>query len=180
MDRNSCVKPTALFIGANKPAPIYQIIEQAIMINTFLILSIIAYFAYAFFEQFGIDRLNGKTRLKVRLKKRTKSDSLIFIALIGIIIWQSEGRIEPFTLYLLGFLILLGLYTAFFRTPMLVIKNNGFFFENIFITFDKIDTVNLADDYKLVFDLKNGKRMIVPLTNQADTDAVVTLLGGYK
>lgn len=150
------------------------------MINTLLTLSIIVYFAYAFFEQFGLDHLKGKTRLKVQLKKRTKLDSLIFIALIGIIIWQSEGQIEPFTLYLLGFLILLSLYTAFFRTPMLVIKNNGFFFENIFVTFDKIDAINLANDYKLVFDLKNGKRLIAQLTNQADTDAVVTLLGGYE
>ena len=150
------------------------------MINTILTLSVIAYFAYAFFEQFGIDRLKGKTRLKVQLKKRAKLDSLIFIALIGIIIWQTEGNIEPYTAYLLGFLIILSLYAAFFRTPMLVIKNGGFFFENIFITFDKIEAINLANDYKLVFDLKNGKRIIAWLTNQADTDAVVTLLGGYK
>ena len=150
------------------------------IINSILILCILAYFAYAFWEQFGIDRAKGKTRLKVRLKKRAKLDSLIFVALIGIIIWQSEGQIAPFTVYLLGFLILLSCYTAFFRTPTLVMKNEGFFFENLFVSFDKVQAVNLANDYKLVFDLKNGKRLVACLTNQEDTDAVVTLLGGYK
>ncbi|PVX42934.1 uncharacterized membrane protein YobD (UPF0266 family) [Pasteurella langaaensis DSM 22999] len=150
------------------------------MINTILFLSIIAFFAYAFFEQFAIDKLKGKTRLKVRLKKRTKLDSLIFVALIGVIIWQSEGHIAPFTVYLLAFLILLSLYMAFFRTPMLIFKNEGFFFENIFVHFDKIQAVNLADNHKLVFDLKNGKRIVAWLNQQIDVDAVVTLLGGYK
>lgn len=143
-------------------------------------LCILAYFAYAFWEQFGLDRIKGKTRLKVRLKKRTKLDSLIFITLIAVIIWQSEGNIAPFTVYLLAFLVLLSLYMAFLRTPMLIFKKDGFFFENIFVSFDKIQAVNLADNHKLVFDLKNGKRMVAWLNQQTDVDAVVALLGGYK
>lgn len=143
-------------------------------------LCILAYFAYAFWEQFGIDRIKGKTRLKVRLKKRTKLDSLIFITLIAVIIWQSEGHIAPFTVYLLAFLVLLSLYMAFLRTPMLIFKEDGFFFENIFVSFDKIQAVNLADNHKLVFHLKNGKRMVAWLNQQTDVDAVVALLGGYK
>lgn len=150
------------------------------MINSILMLCILAYFAYAFWEQFGIDRIKGKTRLKVRLKKRTKLDSLIFITLIAVIIWQSEGHIAPFTVYLLAFLVLLSLYMAFLRTPMLIFKKDGFFFENIFVSFDKIQAVNLADNHKLVFDLKNGKRMVAWLNQQTDVDAVVALLGGYK
>ena len=143
-------------------------------------LCILAYFAYAFWEQFGIDRIKGKTRLKVRLKKRAKLDSLIFITLIAVIIWQSEGHIAPFTVYLLAFLVLLSLYMAFWRTPMLIFKKDGFFFENIFVSFDKIQAVNLADNHKLVFDLKNGKRIVAWLNQQTDVDAVVALLGGYK
>lgn len=143
-------------------------------------LCILTYFAYAFWEQFGLDRIKGKTCLKVRLKKRAKLDSLIFITLIAVIIWQSEGNIAPFTVYLLAFLVLLSLYMAFLRTPMLIFKQDGFFFENIFVSFDKIQAVNLADNHKLVFDLKNGKRMVAWLNQQTDVDAVVTLLGGYK
>ncbi|WP_386690859.1 MULTISPECIES: DUF986 family protein [unclassified Lonepinella] len=150
------------------------------MTNTILILCILAFFTYAFYEQFGLDKRQGKTLLKVRLKKRTKLDSLIFVALIGIIIWQTEGKIAPDTLYLLTFLILLSLYIAFFRSPMLILKPNGFFFENFFIEFAKIQQINLADDFKLVFDLTNGKRLVAQLTEQSDVEKVVQFFGGYK
>ncbi|WP_439257247.1 DUF986 family protein [Lonepinella sp. BR2271] len=150
------------------------------MTNTILILCILAFFAYAFYEQFGLDKRKGTTQLKVRLKKRTKLDSLIFVALIGIIIWQTEGNIAPDTLYLLAFLILLSLYMAFFRSPMLILKKDGFFFENFFIEFAKINQINLADEFKLVFDLTNGKRLVAQLTEQTDVDQVVQFFGGYK
>ncbi|WP_439294971.1 DUF986 family protein [Lonepinella sp. BR2882] len=150
------------------------------MTNTILILCILAFFTYAFYEQFGLDKRQGKTLLKVRLKKRTKLDSLIFVALIGIIIWQTEGKIAPDTLYLLTFLILLSLYIAFFRSPMLILKPNVFFFENFFIEFAKIQQINLADDFKLVFDLTNGKRLVAQLTEQSDVEKVVQFFGGYK
>ncbi|WP_439239397.1 DUF986 family protein [Lonepinella sp. BR2919] len=150
------------------------------MTNTILILCILAFFTYAFYEQFGLDKRQGKTLLKVRLKKRTKLDSLIFVALIGIIIWQTEGKIAPDTLYLLTFLILLSLYIAFFRSPMLILKPNGFFFENFFIEFAKIQQINLADDFKLVFDLTNGKRLVAQLTEQSDVEKIIQFFGGYK
>ncbi|WP_455647745.1 DUF986 family protein [Lonepinella koalarum] len=150
------------------------------MTNSILILCILTFFAYAFYEQFGLDKRKGNTLLKVRLKKRTKLDSLIFMALIGIIIWQTEGKIAPDTLYLLAFLILLSLYMAFFRSPMLILKPNGFFFENFFIEFTKIQQINLADDLKLVFDLTNGKRLVAQLTEPSDVEKVVQFFGGYK
>ncbi len=150
------------------------------MTNSILILCILMFFAYAFYEQFGLDKRKGNTLLKVRLKKRTKLDSLIFVALIGIIIWQTEGQIARNSLYLLAFLIIISLYMAFFRSPMLILKKDGFFFENFFIEFARIRQINLADDFKLVFDLTNGKRIVAQLMEQQDVDAIVQFFGGYK
>ncbi|MCK3658613.1 hypothetical protein A4G18_07800 [Pasteurellaceae bacterium Pebbles2] len=150
------------------------------MINFSLILCISAFFLYSFYEQFALDRRKGQTRLKVRLKKRTKLDSLIFVALIIVLIWQSLAQIPPTTLYLLFFLIILSLYLAFFRTSQLILKPTGFYLGTIFIHFDKIQQVNLAPENKFVFELKNGKRIIAQLENKQDVEQVVNFFGGYK
>lgn len=76
----------------------------------------------------------GKTLLKVRLKKHTKIDALIFIGLIAISIYQTETQIQPFTLYLLAVAITLSIYIGFIPfAPHCLFKKSGLFFENFFI-----------------------------------------------
>ncbi|MDY4280944.1 MAG: DUF986 family protein [[Pasteurella] mairii] len=150
------------------------------IINIFLLAGILLFFAFAIYDQIGMDRLKGKTRLKVRLEKRAKSDALIFIGLILLFIYQTQSNINPSTLFLLAMLIILSIYAAFIRSPMLVLKENGFFYGNWYFTYATIHQINLAEKNLLVVDLKNGKRLLIQLTNEHDREQVVQFFGGYK
>ncbi|MDU8924000.1 DUF986 family protein [Pasteurellaceae bacterium LIM206] len=153
------------------------------MINIILLLFIGVFFIYAVYDQFGMDWLKGKTKLKVRLKKQGKTDAIILIILLGLIIYQSFAEInmmQSFTLFLLATAIILIIYGAFIRSPTLVLKEKGFFFGNLYLEYDKIRQINLANDNIIVIDLKNGRRLLAQLTSQSDTDAVVAFFGGYK
>lgn len=153
------------------------------MLNTILFLGILCFFIYAFYDQFLMDKLKGKSHLKVRLKKQAKLDSLIFIVLIILPIQQAYSQkdpIAPMTLFLIATAIILSVYGAFIRSPVLLLKEKGFFFGNIYIDYDNIQQINLADKQILVIDLKNGKRLLVHLINAEDIEKVVTFFGGYK
>lgn len=150
------------------------------MVNTFLIIGICCFFVYAFYDQFLMEHLKGATKLKVRLKKQAKIDALIFIALIAIILYQSAEQINTTTLYLLAIAILLSLYIAFIRFPVLLLKEQGFFFENIYIAYAKIQQINLTENKILVIDLKNKKRLMISVDNPQDIEKIVQFFGGYK
>lgn len=150
------------------------------MVNAFLIVGICCFFLYAFYDQFMMDYLKGTTKLKVRLKKRAKIDALIFIVLVTIILYQSSGQINTTTLYLLAMTILLSLYIAFIRFPVLLLKEQGFFFENIYIDYAKIQQINLLENKILMIDLKNKKRLMISPENTQDIEKIVQFFGGYK
>ncbi|QQF65258.1 DUF986 family protein [Histophilus somni] len=150
------------------------------MVNAFLIVGICCFFLYAFYDQFMMDYLKGTTKLKVRLKKRAKIDALIFIVLVAIILYQSSGQINTTTLYLLAMTILLSLYIAFIRFPVLLLKEQGFFFENIYIDYAKIQQINLLENKILMIDLKNKKRLMISPENTQDIEKIVQFFGGYK
>ncbi|MGP0939843.1 DUF986 family protein, partial [Serratia sp. CY74664] len=48
-----------------------------------LMLFITLLLLYSLYDEFGMDLLKGKTRLKVLLKRRHRLDSLIFVGLIA-------------------------------------------------------------------------------------------------
>ncbi|QLB12610.1 uncharacterized membrane protein YobD (UPF0266 family) [Bisgaardia hudsonensis] len=150
------------------------------MINILILSSIFLFFLYAFYDQFGMDYLKGKNKLKVRLKKRAKIDSLIFIGLIAIIFYQTKANIPTVTIYLLSMTIVLSIYIAFIRYPQILFKEKGFFYENIYITYDKIKAVNLADNHIIVIDLKNTKHLSIIPDNTQDIEKIVNFFGGYK
>lgn len=150
------------------------------MVNIFLLIGIVLFFTYALYDQFGMDRWKGKTLLKIRLKKQAKKDAVILLVLIGIIIYQTYASITSLTLYLLGAFMLLTVYAAFVRYPVLMLKPKGFFFANIYFQYEHIHQIHLADDNILVIDLITGKRLLIHLFNEQDRDAVVQFFGGYK
>ncbi len=128
-----------------------------------------------------MDKLKGKTVLTVELKRQAGLDSGILIALIVLIIVQGiQTGIEPLTLYLLATCIILVVYSAFIRFPRLLLKENGFFFGNIYFTYSKVKQINLADNQILVMDLNNGRRLLVRIKKQDDVEKVVSFFGGYK
>lgn len=147
-------------------------------LNTFVLLAvIILFFAIAFYDQFLIDKLKGKTRLKVRLLRRNKIEGAIFIVLLIIAVAQANWHtIEPFTLFLLSTFAILIIYHFFIRYPTLSLKDKGFFFANMFITYDKINTINVTEDGFLQFVLKNGKALPIYIENVDDVAKVLQSL----
>lgn len=150
------------------------------MINLILFLSILLFLAYSFYDQFGMDYLKGKTVLKVRLEKQNKIDMAIFIVLIFVTLYQNLENISSLTLYLFATIILLAFYGTFIRFPTFILKENGFFFGNIYVDYHKIYQVNVAQPTVLVIDLRNGKRLIVRLLNEQDRIQIVHFFNSYK
>ncbi|MGC7560696.1 DUF986 family protein [Pasteurella sp. PK-2025] len=150
------------------------------MINILLFISIVLFLVYAIYDQFGMLYWKGKTLLKIPLKKQAKKDAVILIVLISMIIYQSYSNISSLTLYLLGTLILLTVYAAFVRYPVLILKPKGFFFGNVYFQYQHIHQIHLADNNIFVIDLISGKRLLIHLLKEQDRESVVHFFGGYK
>ncbi|HDR1844338.1 TPA: DUF986 domain-containing protein [Pasteurella multocida] len=150
------------------------------MINFFLLIGIGLFLIYAIYDQFGMRRWRGKCLHQINLKKQAQKDGIIFIVLIVVLIYQIQASISAFTLYLLTTLIILTIYAAFIRTPVLLLKEKGFFFGNIYFQYADIHQVNLAENNILVIDMKNGKRLLVHLLTDQDREQVIQFFGGYK
>lgn len=148
------------------------------MVNFLLILGISIFFLYAIYDQFGTNKLKGKTVLSVRLKRRTRLDSIIFVIIIGVILYQQRIQISPITIFLLLFMVLLSFYVAFLRYPQLLFKKTGCYLDNIFIDYKKIKQVKLSENNIVVIDLTNGKRFLAPLNDPDDKNKIFQLLGG--
>ncbi|SUC09486.1 DUF986 family protein [Pasteurella canis] len=150
------------------------------MINILLFIGILFFFAYALYDQFGMDFWKGKSLLKLNLKKQAKKDGVIFIVLLIVIIYQTQASITAVSLYLLATLIILTIYAAFIRSPVLILKQQGFFFGNVYFSYKNIYQINLAEGNILVIDMQSGKRLLVHLLTEKDREQVVEFFGGYK
>ena len=92
-----------------------------------LMLFIALLLLYSLYDEFGMDLLKGKTRLKVPLKRRNRLDSLIFVGLIAILIYRNvTTNGAALTTYLLISLALLAIYIAYIRSPKMVFKRTVF------------------------------------------------------
>ncbi|QGM80180.1 DUF986 family protein [Otariodibacter oris] len=151
------------------------------MTNIILFLAIILFIVYAIYDQVLMDKQKGKTLLSIRLKRQSKMDAIILVALIALTISQGiQTHIEPLTIYLLATCIVLAIYSTFIRYPRLLLKEKGFFFANIYIDYKKIKQLNLAEKQILVVDLTNERRLLVKIEHKADIEKVVNFFGGYK
>ncbi|WP_034915316.1 DUF986 family protein [Erwinia sp. 9145] len=126
-------------------------------LTDYVIVAVIALFLlYAIYDEFIMDRLRGQTRLKVLLKRRNKLDSLIFMGLIAILLYQNVTTQGPrITATLLMVLAALSFYLFWLRRPKLLFKAQGFFFANVFIAYARIKSMNLSEDGVLVIELEN-------------------------
>lgn len=145
------------------------------MINILLLSCIFIFILYALYDQFGMDKLKGQTLLKVKVKKRSIIDAIIFIGLIMLLLVQKQGKLPAFTIYLLACCILLGIYIAVIRHPQIIFKKDGLFFNNIFIPYNKITQVNISTDHFIVIDLANKKRLNSKLSNIDDEKQILKL-----
>ncbi len=151
------------------------------MTDILLVSAISLSLLYLIYDQLMMDRLKGKTLFAVRLIRQAGIDTGILIALIILMIFQGiQNGIQPFTVFLLSGCIVLAVYSAFIRYPRLLLKEQGFFFGNIYFPYSNIAQINLSEQRVLVIDLKSNKRLFVRIQQPEDIEKVITFFGGYK
>ncbi|QLB40047.1 MULTISPECIES: DUF986 family protein [Mannheimia] len=148
------------------------------MTNTILFLFILLSLLFAVYDQILMDRLKGRTKLTIILKKQKTIDTWLLIGLIILSIgYGVQNQISAFTLYLLSTCVILAVYLAFFRSPRLLLKQEGFFFANIYFNYAKIYQINIAEintnEKVLVIDLHGGRRLLAQPENEEDLQSVV-------
>lgn len=137
-----------------------------------VIVLIILALAYAIYDEFIMDLRYGETRLKVFLARANRLDTLIFIGLIGILIYQNimnNGKV--FTTTLLTSLIAVAIYLSYIRRPKLLFKADGFFYANIFIAYSRIKNMNLSEDGILVIELEH-RRLLIQVKKLDDLEKI--------
>lgn len=130
---------------------------------TDIVLALFAFalLAYAIYDEFIMDTKNGKTRLRVNLRRRNRLDSIIFIGLLAILLYNNiHANGTPLTNYLLIGLGLVAFFLSFIRWPKMLFKPTGFYYANTFITYDRVRSMNLSEDGVLVFELEQKKLLI--------------------
>ncbi|MCR1567432.1 DUF986 family protein, partial [Mixta sp.] len=75
------------------------------------------------------------------------------------------------TTTLLMALILVTIYLFWFRTPLLLLKERGFFFANVWIHYDRIKGMNLSEDGVLVIQLEQ-KRLLIKVKKLDDLERI--------
>lgn len=131
-------------------------------LTDYLIIALLALFLlYAIYDEFIMDRLRGETRLKVLLQRRNKLDSLIFIGLIAIVLWQNvSAQGAQTTTLLLMLLAFMTIYIFWIRRPKLLLKMQGLFYANVWIDYSRINSMNLSEDGVLVMQLEHRRLLI--------------------
>lgn len=126
-----------------------------------LVVVIALMLAYAIFDEFIQPLRQGGTRLQVPLRRTNRLDTLIFIGLIGILIYQNiihNGTVLTTTLLIS--LIVISVYLSYIRRPKLLFKATGFIYGNIFISYTRIRNMNLSEDGILVIELEKRRLLI--------------------
>ncbi|MBV8043385.1 DUF986 family protein [Pluralibacter sp.] len=141
-----------------------------------LVLFIIALMAYAVYDQFIMPRRNGSVLLSIPLLRRGRADGLIFVGLVAILIYNNiNSHGELTTTWLLSALALMGLYLFWIRVPHIIFKSRGFFFNNVWIEYNRIKEMNLSEDGVLVMQLEQ-RRLLIRVKNIDDLEKIYQLL----
>ncbi|EYU13751.1 DUF986 domain-containing protein [Photorhabdus luminescens] len=137
---------------------------------------IVLMLAFAVYDEFVVNLLKGKTYLQIQLKRKHKIDALIFIILILIVVYNNITTYgSRLTTYLLLFTTLVTIYISYIRSPKLLFKNNGFFYANTFISYNRIKTMNLSEDGILVIGLEN-KKLYISVSQIDDLERIYKFL----
>ncbi|KPD02670.1 DUF986 family protein [Moellerella wisconsensis] len=145
-----------------------------------LAIIILLMLAYAIYDEFIQPTRQGKTLLKIKLKRKHRVDAVIFIVLVSIVIYTNITRDgNLLTTYLLLATILMAIYLAFIRSPKLLFKQDGFYFANTFILFNRIKTMNLSEDGILIVGLEKNK-LYIRVTQLDDLQKIYNFLLNHK
>lgn len=137
-----------------------------------IVLFIALFLAYAIYDELIMERLKGPTLLKVFLQRRNKLDSLIFVGLVAILIYQNIINQGPrLTTTLLMVVAFLSVWLFWIRLPKLLFKPQGFWYANIFIDYNRIKTMNLSEDGILVIELES-RRLLIHVRKLDDLETI--------
>ena len=132
-----------------------------------LILFIAALLAFAIYDQFIMPRRNGPTLLAIPLLRRGRIDSVIFVGLIVILIYNNvTNHGALITTWLLSALALMGFYIFWIRVPKIIFKQKGFFFANVWIEYSRIKATRSPSSLLFTFAIlrriaQNGNNVAV-------------------
>ncbi|QKJ87368.1 DUF986 domain-containing protein [Paramixta manurensis] len=146
-------------------------------LTDYVIIAFIALFLlYAIFDEFIMGKLRGETHLKILLQRRNKLDSLIFIGLIAILIYNNAIHQGPqITSVLLMALALIAAWTFWIRRPKLLLKKAGFFYANAWIAWSRIGAMNLSEDGVLVIQLEH-RRLLIHVKQLDDLESIYNFM----
>jgi len=137
-----------------------------------ILLFIVLILVYAVYDELIMPHLKGPTRLKILLQRRSKLDSLIFIGLLAILLYRNLSVQGPqVTTLLLLSLGAVAVWLFWIRAPKLLLKQHGFFFANVFITWDRIRAINLSEDGVLVISLEK-RRLLIHVRHLDDLEKI--------
>lgn len=141
-----------------------------------IVLFILFLLLYGIYDELIMPAQKGETRLKVSLKRRNKLDSLIFVGLVGILLWQNiSNQGSQTTTTLLMVLAFMAIWMFWIRQPKMIFKSEGFFYANVFIRYERIKNIRLSEDGILVIDLEH-RQLLIHVRKLDDLERIYKLM----
>ncbi|TWD41867.1 DUF986 family protein [Pantoea sp. SJZ147] len=139
-------------------------------------LCIIALLFFAVYDEAVLPRRHGPTLLRVPLQRRHKADSLIFIGLLLILLWNNVAHQGPkLTTALLMVLCFLSFWLFWLRRPKLLMKSQGLFYAGRWTDYRRIQRMNLSEDGILVMELEQ-RRLLIAVQQLDDLERIYQTL----
>lgn len=137
---------------------------------------IAALMGFAIYHEAILPRRHGSTRLRVALRRQHKLDSLIFIGLLLILLWNNVSHHGPqLTTSLLMVLSFLAFWLFWLRKPTLLMKSEGLFYAGVWIDYRRIQGMNLSEDGILVIQLEQ-RRLLIAVQQLDDLERIYNTL----
>ncbi|MCP1204716.1 DUF986 family protein [Pantoea sp. B550] len=131
---------------------------------------------FAVYHEAILPRRHGPTRLRVTLRRQHKLDSLIFIGLLLILLWNNVSHHGPqLTTSLLMVLSFMAFWLFWLRKPTLLMKNEGLFYAGVWIDYRRIQGMNLSEDGILVIQLEQ-RRLLIAVQQLDDLERIYNTL----
>lgn len=145
-----------------------------------LLLAIGLFLAWAIYLELILPHRHGKTGLRVALQRRNRLDSLIFVGLLAILLWQNlQHQGTALTTTLLLALALMAIYLFWLRQPVLLLKPAGFYYAVAFIRYERIRAMNLSEDGVLVITLEQ-RQLLIQVRELDDLERIYHFLTGSQ
>ena len=137
---------------------------------------IVALMGFAVYHEAVLPRRHGPTRLRFALRRQHKADSLIFIGLLLILLWNNVSHHGPqLTTSLLMVLSFLAFWLFWLRKPTLLMKSEGLFYAGVWIDYRRIQGMNLSEDGILVIQLEQ-RRLLIAVQQLDDLERIYNTL----